>query len=327
MRLVEDYRPNTLDDIVGQDAIVTSLKSIIVRNEKSEDIPHMLFIGATPGTGKTSTARALAESIWGDKWEQHFKELNASDERGIDVVRKYIKQISSHKGSRILFLTEADHLTPDAQGALRRIMEKAKGTVFILDGNKLSKIVPAIQSRCSVFKFKRLTDEAVLKRVLQICKLEGITIDLKDTKIREGLKALAKQSGGDLRSALNTLETIVNQNREITIESLLLIQRPRNIALALQKAIDGDFVTAKEMITNAFIDEGSDATIILEELYESLESVADEAVQRRLYSKLGEIDRGCSMITSNHLIQLVDFIAYSWVAPRLMRCAALERDR
>jgi len=332
MRLVEDYRPKTLDDIVGQDLNVVALKSIVARkNKDAKAIPHMLFIGSKPGTGKTSAAIGLAVEIWGDEWEQHFKELNASDERGIDVVRTYIKQVSSHKGNRILFLTEADHLTSDAQGALRRIMEMAKGTIFILDGNKRSKIVPAIQSRCSIFKFKRLTDEVVLKRVLQICKLEGIALNLRDTKIQEGLKALAKQSGGDLRSALNTLETIINQNREITVESLLLIQRPRNIAQALQKAVEGDFTMAKEMITNAFIDEGSDATIILEELFEALESISDEDVRKRLYSKLGEVDRGCATMAastpSNHLIQLIDFIAYAWVAPRLMRCAALERDK
>ena len=327
-RLIEEYRPKFLKDIVGQDDNIASIKSILERAEgRTEDLPHFLFAGATPGTGKSSTAMAMAREIWGEDWSSHFKELNASDDRGIAVIRNEVKQIVAHKGNKMLFLTEADHLTEDAQAALRRIMEKARGTVFVLDGNNLSKIIGAIQSRCAVYVFKRLEPTIILKRLLQICDAEEVKVDLSNPDVREGLKVLVEQSHGDMRAALNSLETVINQNKEVTPQSLVLIQKPKNVAMALQKAVGGDFLGAKELVTNLYIEEGSDATRIVEQLYDAIDTIADDEVKLRLYSKLGEVDRGCALIRVNPLIQLVDFVAYAWVAPRLMRCPALEREK
>ncbi|MFY4815776.1 AAA family ATPase, partial [Haloarcula sp. AONF1] len=150
---IEKYRPQTLDDIHGQEEIVERLQSYIAQ----DDVPHLLFSGPA-GVGKTTAATAIAREIYGeDNWRGNFLELNASDQRGIDVVRDRIKGFarSSFGGDfRIVFLDESDSLTDDAQSALRRTMEQfSDNTRFILSCNYSSKIIDPIQSRCAVFRF------------------------------------------------------------------------------------------------------------------------------------------------------------------------------
>ena len=171
---VEKYRPRTLAEVVGQEDTVERLKAYV----KTGNVPHLMFAGP-PGTGKTTCAIAMARDLFGEEnWKGRFLELNASDERGIGVVRGKIKEFArvgtaDTQGFKIVFLDEADALTHDAQAALRRTMEKYTATTrFVLSCNYSSKIIDPIQSRCAVFRFRPLQQEQVKKYVRRIAKEE-----------------------------------------------------------------------------------------------------------------------------------------------------------
>ena len=155
---IEKYRPEKLDDIVGQDEIIRRLKSYV----KTRNLPHLLFSGP-PGVGKTAASISIVKEIFGDTWRNNFIELNASDERGIDIIRHKVKDFArmaplGEADFKVIFLDEADALTNDAQSALRRTMERYSATTrFILSCNYSSKIIEPIQSRCAVYRFKPLS--------------------------------------------------------------------------------------------------------------------------------------------------------------------------
>lgn len=331
MGLMERYRPKSLDEIVGQDEVIKSLRGLVRRcKSRGEPLPHMLFIGP-PGCGKTSTAMALAREYFGENWRLYFKEYNASDDRRIQDVREKYKPMSRFRGKRIIFLDEADRMTPDAQHALRRIMETTPSTTFILSGNDASKIIDAIKSRCVIYRFRRLSDRDVLKRLLQICRAEGVKMNLSDPNVKEGFKLLVREAKGDLRRAINTLEKLINEKGEITVEAVALLREPRMAIDALKMAIEGNFTKALEMIEDAYISAGYDPAEVVNEWYEGLRRLdLEDDVKIRLYRELGEVEgrlRGSSLYGATPLIQLASFLAYAWVAPRLLKCPALERER
>ncbi|NLD57282.1 MAG: replication factor C small subunit, partial [Methanomicrobiales archaeon] len=174
---IEKYRPSRLADIVGQDEIVERLASYV----KAKSLPHLLFTGSA-GVGKTTAAVTLAKEFFRDNWQRNFREMNASDERGIDVVRNQIKEFARTMPDgdatfKILFLDEADALTTDAQAALRRTMETyAKTCRFILSCNYSSKIIDPIQSRCAIYRFRPLGGDAIREEIGRIATREGLTI-------------------------------------------------------------------------------------------------------------------------------------------------------
>jgi len=285
---IEKYRPETLEDIYGQEEIVERLQSYVAQ----DDLPHLLFAGPA-GIGKTTSATAIARAIYGDDWRNNFLELNASDERGIDVVRDRIKNFarSSFGGYdyRIIFLDEADSLTDDAQSALRRTMEQfSDNTRFILSCNYSSKIIDPIQSRCAVFRFSPLSDDAIRQQVEDIAETEGIEVT------EDGLDALVYAAGGDMRRAINSLQAAATTGEIVDEEAVYLITstaRPEDIEEMVQAAIDGDFATARGRLETLLVDTGMAGGDIIDQLHRSAwDFDLDERTTIRLMERIGEAD-------------------------------------
>lgn len=202
---VEKYRPHLLKDIVGNDETVTRLQQIALDG----NMPHMILSGL-PGIGKTTSIHCLAHELLGDSYNQAVLELNASDDRGIDVVRNQIKQFAQKKCTlppgkhKIIILDEADSMTSGAQQALRRTMELYSNTTrFAFACNQSKKIIEPLQSRCAILRYNKLTDEQILKRLLQVIESEVIQYT------KDGLEAIVFTAEGDMRQAINNLQSTV----------------------------------------------------------------------------------------------------------------------
>jgi replication factor C subunit 3/5 len=200
--LIEKYRPTKLDDVISQEHNIRILKEAIYTNQ----IPQMLFYGPA-GTGKTSTILALSKEYYGQHYKDMILELNGSDDRGINIIRSQIKYFSKIKNllmpnkPKIIILDEADSLTYDAQFALRRVMEKYTNNVrFCLICNYLNKLIPAIHSRCTLFKFTTIEDSKIYDKLTLICKTERVKITKKS------LDMIIELSNGDFRKSLNFIE-------------------------------------------------------------------------------------------------------------------------
>ncbi len=284
----EKYRPETLDDVIGQDKIIERLQAFV----EEDSIPHMLYAGPA-GTGKTTSAVALAKDLYGDEWKQNFMETNASDERGIDVVREKIKDFARTKpvnaDYKIIFLDEADSLTSDAQQALRRTMEQFSDNCrFILSCNYSSKIIDPIQSRCAVFRFNRLEEESVKEYIQKLGEKEEFKIS------EDAVEAVMRVSSGDMRRVTNILQTAAIQNDEIEEEDVYGVAaslRPDEIREVLDLAFEGSFMDAREMLTDLMVDRGLDGTDIIDSIHrEILDLDLDDQQKLEVVEQLGEYE-------------------------------------
>ena len=303
---IEKYRPQTLDDIHGQEAIVERLQSYIAQ----DDVPHLLFSGPA-GIGKTTAATAIAREIYGeDNWRGNFLELNASDQRGIDVVRDRIKGFarSSFGGDfRIVFLDEADSLTDDAQSALRRTMEQfSDNTRFILSCNYSSKIIDPIQSRCAVFRFSPLSDEAVSGMVREIAAAEEIEVT------DAGVDALVYAADGDMRRAINSLQAAATTGDVVDEEAVYAITataRPEEIESMVTDALDGDFARARSTLDVLLTETGMAGGDVIDQLHRSVwEFDLSEREAVRLMERIGEADYRIAE-GANEQVQLESLLA------------------
>ncbi|KAG8597875.1 hypothetical protein GDO81_002417 [Engystomops pustulosus] len=244
---VEKYRPQTLDDLISHQDILSTIQRFI-----SEDkLPHLLFYGP-PGTGKTSTILACAKQLYKDKeFNSMVLELNASDDRGIDIVRGPILSFAStrtifKRGFKLVILDEADAMTHDAQNALRRVIEKfTENTRFCMICNYLSKIIPALQSRCTRFRFGPLSSEMMVPRLEHVVQLENVDIT------PDGMKALVTLSSGDMRRALNILQSTnmaYGRVSEDTVYTCTGHPLKVDIANILDWMLNKDFTTAYKQI-------------------------------------------------------------------------------
>lgn len=261
---VEKYRPQTLDDIVGQKQIIGRLEKYVGENS----MPNLMFTGPA-GVGKTTTAIALVKSILGEYWRQNFLELNASDARGIDTVRNNIKNFCRLKpvGApfRIIFLDEVDNMTKDAQHALRREMEMyTKTASFILSCNYSSKIIDPIQSRCAIFRFAPIKGEAIVERLKYICSSENV--DYTD----DGLENIVYFAEGDMRKAVNILQSSASEEESITEDSVYEVvskAKPQDISLMITSALAGDFMKARDILRDTMILQGTSGEDMVAQIY------------------------------------------------------------
>ncbi|MGA8710341.1 MAG: replication factor C small subunit [Thermoplasmata archaeon] len=289
---VEKYRPSSLRDMVGQDAILPLLRSYA----EKRSMPHLLFAGP-PGSGKTTAALALSRDLFGADWRTSFLELNASDERGIDTVRTTIKQYARTSplgdvGFKILFLDEADNLTSEAQASLRRLMERYSGSCrFILSCNYSSRIIDPIQSRCAVFRFRAYSPEAVRTQVKRIATAEGKKVSA------EALETILTASGGDMRRATNLLQLAGTHSDSITAETIkeyATIPLRREVEGMLTAALAGNFRDARDRLFAMFVERGASGEDILKAIHTYLPDIPDNVLPARekvrLLEYLGEVD-------------------------------------
>jgi len=305
---IEKYRPKILEDVVGHEDVVERLKAYA----STTNMPHLMFAGPA-GTGKTTCAIALTRQMFGDDWSNNFQELNASDQRGIDVVRKTIKDFArtsplGGKLFKVIFLDEADALTADAQAALRRTMEKYSGTCrFILSCNYSSKIIDPIQSRCAVFRFRPLLPDDVKKYLLRIAKAEGLEIT------KDGMDALLYVASGDLRKATNVFQVSSALGTKVDSEVVYKTSstgKPQDIISMMELAISGKFSEAREKLDLLLVDYGLSGEDIVRQMHKNIfELEISEFGKVRFLDKLGEIEFRI-IEGSNSRIQLESMLAY-----------------
>jgi replication factor C small subunit len=285
---IEKYRPRRLDEIVGQEGITERLESYVDRN----DLPHMLFSGQA-GIGKTTAAQAVARELYGENWREHFLELNASDERGIDVVRDRIKSFARTEFGgadyRVIFLDEADALTSDAQSALRRTMEQFSTNVrFILSCNYSSQIIDPIQSRCAVFRFAPLGDDAVAEQLRRIAAEEDIELT------EDGIDALVYAADGDMRRGINGLQAAAVTGEtvdEAAVFEVTSTARPEDIREMVEAALDGDFTAARSQLDHLLTEEGIAGGDVIDQLHRAVwEFDLEDERAVRLLDRIGEAD-------------------------------------
>ncbi|CAH2237365.1 replication factor C subunit 4 [Pararge aegeria] len=316
---VEKYRPKTIDDIVDQGEVIQVLRECLAGG----DLPHLLFYGP-PGTGKTSAILAAARQLFGDITRDRVLELNASDERGIQVIRDKVKTFAQMTVSsirpdgrpcppyKLVILDEADSMTNAAQAALRRTMEReTRTTRFCLICNYVSRIIPPITSRCSKFRFKPLARENVIKRLQDVCEAEGV-----DVGTGEVLHQAVDTCEGDMRRALTALQCCQRLLGKITSEGLI------EVTGLVPDHLINEFLSIKnynelEKFVENFLMEAYSASQLLEQLSATVVSsghltnkqkcVISEKVaicSHRLLDGGAEVmqltDLGCTIIMANN---------------------------
>ncbi len=303
----ERYRPNKFSELVGQDNSVKRVEALT----NSLNIPHMMFAGPA-GTGKSTLALIVVKELYKENWKENYLELNASDERGINVIREKVKNFARTKSLgnvpfKLIFLDEADALTPEAQQALRRTMENYSTTCrFILSCNYSSKVIDPIQSRCAIFRFKLLEKKDVERVIIKIAEKEKLTIK------PESIEILYEGCEGDCRRCINLLQSTASISPLITpelVSTIISNTKPKDIKVVLDYALSGDFQKAKEKLLDTMLKESISGQDVIKAIQKEIWNLPIEPVIKvKLTEKTGETE---FRITegSDPFIQLQSLIA------------------
>jgi replication factor C small subunit len=275
-------------------------------------MPHLLFAGPA-GVGKTTLALAIGKKLFGEKRSQNFLELNASDERGIDVVRNTVKDFARTRAIgnvpfKIIYLDESDALTREAQQALRRTMENYTQTCrFILSCNYSSKIIDPIQSRCAVFRFKPLQKKDMFKIIDKIAKTEKLKID---DKAKEALYTISE---GDCRRMENILQSCAAMEKNIkqeTVFSLASFAKPQEVKKFLELALKGKFIEARNLMLEVMLNYGLSGLDIIKQIQKEIwELKLDDKLKLKLVEKCGETEFRL-VEGSDEFLQLEAYLAF-----------------
>ena len=285
----EKYRPKDFSEIKGQKEIVKRIKAFV----EQQNIPHLLFAGPA-GVGKTTLALIIAKKLFGDSWHQNYMDLNASDERGIDIIRNKVKDFARTKAIgnvpyKVIFLDECDALTREAQQALRRTMENyTQNCRFILSANYSSKIIDPIQSRCAMFRFKPLDKKEIFAIIEGIEKEEKI-------KVNEKAKdALFTISEGDARRINNVLQSCAAISKDINEEivySMASVAKPKEIDEVLKLALQNRFIDARSKLMDVMLNYGLSGIDIIKQIQQEILNLEiDNEKKMLLMEKCGEIE-------------------------------------
>ena len=286
---VEKYRPKDFHEVKGQEKIVERVKALVETN----NMPHLLFSGPA-GIGKTTLSLIIGNKLFGDDKQSLFLELNASDERGIDVVRNKVKDFARTRAIKdvpfkVIYLDECDSLTKDAQQALRRTMETYSNTCrFILSCNYSSKIIDPIQSRCTVFRFKPLTFENMKEIIHEISEKEGLQVT------EDAGEALYEISNGDVRKLENTLQSCSVVGKEITkdlVYDVASAARPKEVKEVLELSVKGFFADARTLLLKTMLNHGLSGVDIIKQIQREILSLdVEDAKKMRMIEKCGEAE-------------------------------------
>jgi replication factor C small subunit len=285
----EKFRPKKFEEFVGQEEIVKRVKSLTA----SLNIPHLLFAGPA-GTGKSTLALIVVRELFGESWRDNYLELNASDERGIDVVRQKVKDFARTKAIgnvpfKVIFLDEADALTREAQQALRRTMENYTSTCrFILSCNYSSRIIDPIQSRCVVFRFRLLEKKDVRKIIEKIVSSEKLSI------VPEAFDSLYESSDGDCRKVINLMQATASISPNITsdlVNTIVSQVKPSDVKVVLDYALSGDFPNAREKLLDIMLKESISGEDIIKAIQKEIWNLPIENdLKVKLTEKCGEAE-------------------------------------
>ncbi|MFZ3077506.1 MAG: replication factor C small subunit [Candidatus Aenigmatarchaeota archaeon] len=301
----EKYRPKMLDEVIGQRHIIKRLKGFV----EKKNIPHMLFAGPA-GCGKTTTALCMAHELYGTGWKRNYLELNASDERGINVIRMKVKDFARTRpigaNFKVICLDEADALTQEAQQALRRTMENYTSSCrFILSCNYSSHIIEPIQSRCAVFRFRSHTKEDVVEYLKRIATAEKLNVD------GSGYDAILELSGGDLRKVSNLLQTASMEEKidEKTIYDVAAQAAPADVKKMMEEALAKNFLESRKSLQDLLFKQGISGEDIIREISKQVYNLQlSDKEKIELIEKVGEcefrLDQG-----ANEQIQLEALLA------------------
>eukprot|EP01084_Bolivina_argentea_P190313 327095_1 len=304
---IEKYRPSGLNEIISHTSIITTISALVSKRK----LPHLLFYGP-PGTGKTTTILACARELNGSSWKSMTLELNASDERGIGIIRDRIKIFAStkqifHQGFKLIILDEADAMTSSAQFALRRIIEKyTKNARFCLICNYVNKIIPALQSRCTKFRFAPLADDDIKNRLKYIASKENI--NLKE----DGIKSILRLSNGDMRKCLNIMQsshTSYNIVNEDSVYECTGKPKQSEIQNILNHLLNKDFKESYTRINNIMITNGLALSDIIDGIYKLMIRLKiDNIVLCKVLAELADLQYRLTVAT-NTKVQLGSLVA------------------